>query len=84
MPRTREDSDPIFVDAEWQADTFAGTLLLSPRHLGRFLDSDDAAKQCRMTGVAAKVMWSKYLEENRFPRAAEMPRFSFPQNALCR
>ena len=38
MPRTREDSDPIFVDAEWQADTFAGTLLLSPRHLGRFLD----------------------------------------------
>jgi transcriptional regulator with XRE-family HTH domain len=82
MPRTREDTDPIFVDAEWQADTFSGTLLMSPRHLGRFLDSDDAARLCVMTGGAAKVMWTKYREENRFPNAAEMPRFSFPQNGL--
>lgn len=79
LPRTREESEPIFVDAEWQADTFAGTLLMSPRHLGRFMDSDDGAKLCGMTGAAAKVMWSKYRDENRFPRAAEMPRFSFAQ-----
>ena len=79
LPRTREDSEPIFVDAEWQADEFAGTLLMSPRHLGRFMDIDDAAKLCRMTGAAAKVMWSKYQKEKRFPRAAEMPRFSFDQ-----
>jgi Zn-dependent peptidase ImmA (M78 family) len=79
MPRMREDTDKIFVDAEWQADTFAGTLLMSPSHLNRFLDSDDAAKLCGMTGAAAKVMWTKYLSEGRFPNAAEMPRFSFPE-----
>jgi Zn-dependent peptidase ImmA (M78 family) len=84
MPRTREDSDPIYVDAEWQADTFAGTLLMSPRHLGRFLDANDAAKLCVITDAAADVMWAKYLEENRFPAAAFVPRFSFPQNALSR
>jgi transcriptional regulator with XRE-family HTH domain len=75
MARTREDTDKIFCDAEWQADTFAGTLLMSPRHLGKFTDSDDAASSCGMTGAAAKVMWAKYLAEDRFPCAAEMPRF---------
>jgi hypothetical protein len=29
-----------------------------------------------MTGAAAKVMWAKYLAEERFPYAAEMPRFA--------
>jgi transcriptional regulator with XRE-family HTH domain len=76
MARTREDTDKIFCDAEWQADTFAGTLLMSPRHLGKFSDPDDAGRQCGMTGAAAKVMWAKYLAENCFPRAAEMPRFA--------
>jgi Zn-dependent peptidase ImmA (M78 family)/transcriptional regulator with XRE-family HTH domain len=79
MPRMREDHEKIFIDAEWQADTFAGTLLMSPRHLDRFSDSDHAAKLCGMTGAAAHVMWAKYREENRFPDAAEMSRFSFPQ-----
>jgi transcriptional regulator with XRE-family HTH domain len=32
MARARDDSDKIFCDSEWQADTFAGTLLMSPRH----------------------------------------------------
>lgn len=75
MARTREDTDKIFCDAEWQADTFAGTLLMSPRHLNRFKTYDDAAAQCRMTGAAAKVMWSKYRAEKRFVNAAEMPCF---------
>jgi hypothetical protein len=75
MARTREDTDKIFCDAEWQADTFAGTLLFSPRHVGRFSDPDDAAGGCGMTGAAAKVMWSKYRAEGRFPPAAEMPPF---------
>jgi len=75
MARTREDTDKIFCDAEWQADTFAGTLLMSPRHLGGFSDPDSAAGACGMTGAAAKVMWTKYQTEGRFPRAAEMPRF---------
>lgn len=43
MPRMRGDSDKIFCDAEWQADTFAGTLLMSPRHLHRFRDAEDVA-----------------------------------------
>jgi Zn-dependent peptidase ImmA (M78 family) len=77
MPRTREDAEPIFVDAEWQADTFAGTLLMSPRHLEQFSDSDNAAERCGMSGAAAKVMWAKYQDENRFPGAASLPRFSF-------
>jgi len=77
MARTREDTDKIFVDSEWQADTFAGTLLMSPRHLARFLDPDDAADACGMTGAAAKVMWSKYLNENRFPNAAQNAAFAF-------
>jgi hypothetical protein len=76
MARTREATDKIFCDAEWQADTFAGTLLMSPCHLGRFGDPDDAARQCGMTGAAAKVMWAKYLAEDCFPCAAEMPRFA--------
>lgn len=75
MARTRDDSDKIFCDAEWQADTFAGTLLFSPRHTGRFTDPEDVAGGCGMTGAAAKVMWSKYRAEGRFPSAAEMPRF---------
>jgi transcriptional regulator with XRE-family HTH domain len=75
MARTRDDSDKIFCDAEWQADTFAGTLLMSPRHLGLFSDSDDAADKCKMTRAAATVMWSKYRTENRFRSATEMPRF---------
>lgn len=75
MARTREDTDKIFCDAEWQADTFAGTLLMSPRHLGKFTDSDDAAGSCGMTGAAARVMWAKYRNEGRFPPAAEMPPF---------
>ncbi|WP_342711284.1 ImmA/IrrE family metallo-endopeptidase [Bradyrhizobium sp. B124] len=75
MARTREDTDEIYRDAEWQADTFAGTLLMSPRHLPLFSDSEDAANQCGMTGFAAKVMWAKYRSEARFPSAAETPRF---------
>jgi Zn-dependent peptidase ImmA (M78 family) len=75
MTRTREAIDKIFCDAEWQADTSAGTLLMSPRHLGRFSDHD-AARQCGMTGAAAKVMWAKYVAEDCFPCAAEMPRFA--------
>jgi hypothetical protein len=35
-----------------------------------------------MSGAAAKLMWAKYQEENRFPRAAEMPRFSFSQTGI--
>lgn len=63
LARVRADEHPIYQDSEWQADTFAGTLLMSNRHLPRFGDHYDAASQCGMTYMAAGVMWSKYEKE---------------------
>lgn len=73
MARARDDGDKIFCDSEWQADTFAGTLLMSPRHLPRFKDADDAASSCKMTPAAAQVMWAKYQAEGRFPQSPHLP-----------
>lgn len=61
--RTRDDTDKIYCDAEWQADTFAGTLLMSPRHVKQFSSADHAAGECVMTPAAARVMWAKYTTE---------------------
>lgn len=63
MARVRDDSHPVYRDAEWQADTFAGGLLMSARHLARLGCAEDAATQCGMTPMAAGVMWSKYQKE---------------------
>ncbi|WP_162240209.1 XRE family transcriptional regulator [Methylobacterium sp. Leaf93] len=60
MARVRSEHQPIYQDAEWQADTFAGSLLFSASHLGSLRDADDAADQCGMTPSAAQVMWAKY------------------------
>ena len=62
--RSREDSDKIYCDAEWQADTFSGTLFMSGRHLSKFKDSEHAARLCNISGHAAHVMWTKYKAEN--------------------
>ena len=67
LPRTRDDSFPIYRDAEWQADTFAGGLLMSCRHLPLLSGPVDAAAQCGMTSAAAKVMWAKYEKEGLLP-----------------
>ena len=66
MARVREDDHPVYRDAEWQADTFAGGLLMSSRHLSRFGNHQAAAAQCGMTPMAASVMWSKYKKEGLF------------------
>lgn len=63
MARVRDDSHPVYRDAEWQADTFAGGLLMSTRHLAQLGCADAAAAQCGMTPMAANVMWSKYQKE---------------------
>jgi transcriptional regulator with XRE-family HTH domain len=63
MARVREDSHPVYRDAEWQADTFAGGLLMSSKHLPRLSCHESAAMQCGMTPMAANVMWSKYQKE---------------------
>jgi IrrE N-terminal-like domain len=75
MARVRDDADKIYCDAEWQADTFAGTLLMSPRHLHRFKDADDAAEACKMSPPAAHVMWAKYDSEGRLNRPTQLPGF---------
>jgi transcriptional regulator with XRE-family HTH domain len=75
MARVRDNLDKIYCDAEWQADTFAGTLLMSPRHLYRFKDADDAAEACKMSLPAAQVMWAKHDGEGRFERPLQLPGF---------
>jgi transcriptional regulator with XRE-family HTH domain len=72
-PRTRDDNEKIFQDSEWQADTFAGTLLMSNRHLRYFHDADDMAAKCKVSGQAASVMWAKYLDEGAISRSPELP-----------
>jgi transcriptional regulator with XRE-family HTH domain len=66
LPRLRDDSHPIYRDAEWQADTFAGGLLMSSRHLKQLQSHQNAAGECGMTPMAANVMWSKYEKEGLF------------------
>jgi transcriptional regulator with XRE-family HTH domain len=61
--RVRDDGHPIYRDAEWQADTFAGGLLMSARHLAGLGSAENAVAQCGMTPMAAGVMWSKYEKE---------------------
>jgi transcriptional regulator with XRE-family HTH domain len=65
MARMRDDGEKIYCDAEWQADTFAGSLLMSTRHLPRFSGPDEAALGCKMSPPAAQVMWAKYQAEGR-------------------
>lgn len=63
--RVREDHHEVYRDAEWQADTFAGTLLMSPRHAKLFTGPQEASSRCGMTPSAASVMLSKYQKEKR-------------------
>jgi transcriptional regulator with XRE-family HTH domain len=65
LARMRDDSEKIYCDAEWQADTFAGSLLMSVRHLDYFDGPDEAASACKMSPPAAYVMWTKYQAEGR-------------------
>ena len=62
MPRMSEKSDPIYCDSEWQADTFAGSLMMSKRHVPKFVNEFAAAKACGMSQQAAEFMMQKYLK----------------------
>lgn len=74
MARARDDADKIFCDSEWQADTFAGTLLMSPRHLSLFNSPAQAADLCNMNPAATRTMWSKYQSEGLLPPMPLQPR----------
>lgn len=63
LARARGDEDKIYTDSEWQADTFAGSLLMPRRHASKFRNSDEMAEACIVSPRAAAVMWEKYREE---------------------
>jgi Zn-dependent peptidase ImmA (M78 family)/plasmid maintenance system antidote protein VapI len=63
LARVRDDGDKIYCDSEWQADSFAGRLLMSHRHISLFNNFDQMAAMCRVSKNAAQVMWSKYESE---------------------
>lgn len=63
LARARGDTDRIYTDSEWQADTFAGTLLMSPRHATQFTSPEDMAVACGTSRSAANHIWRKYAEE---------------------
>jgi transcriptional regulator with XRE-family HTH domain len=67
IARSRDDGTAIYRDSEWQADTFAGALMMSTRHVKSFDDAEDAAKKCRMSGAAAGHQWSIYEKEGVIP-----------------
>jgi len=51
---------PIYRDAEWQADCFAGGLLMPQNVVQKFADPGEMALECGVTFSAAEVMWRKY------------------------
>jgi len=58
--RASSDRDPIYCDAEWQADTFAGHLMI-PRHLCAGCASPEEVGPLFGTSLqAATVMISRY------------------------
>ncbi len=54
------DSDPIYCDAEWQADSFAGFLMMPRSRAVTFSNVEHAAQECGMSPQAAKVQLSRY------------------------
>ncbi len=68
--RARDESDKIYCDSEWQADTFASAFLMSPKHASNFRDPTDMVEMCGVSQHAAMVTWSKYLNDGIIKDAA--------------
>jgi hypothetical protein len=64
MARVRDQGVAIYCDSEWQADTFAGALMMSRRHLHLFRDAEHAAELCGMSLAAAKYQLKLYGRKN--------------------
>jgi transcriptional regulator with XRE-family HTH domain len=63
LARFRKDSDPIYCDAEWQADRFAGSLMM-PRTLSTTVSTPtEAARKFGMSIQAAQFLLKKYREQ---------------------
>jgi Zn-dependent peptidase ImmA (M78 family)/transcriptional regulator with XRE-family HTH domain len=75
LARASAPDDPIYTDSEWQADEFAATLLMSPRHANRFGSATEMADACSVSRYAAEVTWSKYRKDGIIrphPRQAKL------------
>jgi transcriptional regulator with XRE-family HTH domain len=75
LSRARDDTDKIYCDSEWQADRFAGALLMSPRHVQQFDCPLQAAEACKINPAAAKFMWGKYTEAGIIMPQRALPEF---------
>jgi transcriptional regulator with XRE-family HTH domain len=73
LMRARDDDDKIFRDSEWQADRFAGSLLMSARHLHQFDSPEDAAEVCNINPAAARTMWNVYAKGGLMPPSPTPP-----------
>lgn len=60
MARVRDSSIKVYCDSEWQADRFAGALMMSSRHLHLFKDAEHAAELCGMSLRAARYQFKLY------------------------
>jgi transcriptional regulator with XRE-family HTH domain len=69
MARSWNDGMEIYRDSEWQADTYAGALMMSKRHLSKFANSLEAARLCGMSSAAAQHQWSIYAKEGLVPKS---------------
>ncbi len=55
-------SVPAYKDPEWQANAFAGELLM-PYHLARSCSVDEIASRCKVTTDAARTQWKAFHKE---------------------
>jgi len=65
LARLRDDDVPIYCDSEWQADTFAGALMMSSKHCHLFQNADEAASSCGMSKAAAQHQLKLYRSKPR-------------------
>lgn len=54
---------PIFTDAEWQADTFAGELLVSTEFCDGYINPGKISESCGVSLDAAGVMYDQFRRE---------------------
>jgi len=70
LARASSTADKLYTDSEWQANTFAGTHLMSPRHAPTFGGREEMATACGASRAAADHMWRKHGEEGLIMQGA--------------
>jgi transcriptional regulator with XRE-family HTH domain len=62
--RACQNDDPIYIDAEWQADTFAGALMMPHDLVAGFDDPDEAAQVFGTSLQAMNYMMKRYRQDD--------------------